>query len=188
VSANDVAQRFVLSYVFELPFGKGHAIGTNWAGLANTLLGGWQANGITTLQSGQPLAITTQNTSNSGSNSLRPNSNGKSAKLSGAIHDRLNRYFDTSVFSQPAPFTFGNTGRTLPDVRGPGPTNFDLSIFKNFAIHERVSLQFRAESFNLFNTPQFDFPNQNLNAVQFGVISNQANDPRQIQLGLKLIW
>lgn len=188
VSANDIAQRLVISYVFELPFGRGHAIGSNWGWLANTLAGGWQANGIATFQSGMPLAITTQNTSNSGSNSLRPNNDGRSARLSGAVHDRLNRYFDTSVFSQPAPFTFGNAGRVLPDVRGPGVSNFDLSVFKNFAITERISLQFRAESFNLMNTPQFDFPNQNLNAVQFGVISAQANSPRQTQFGLKLLF
>lgn len=73
-------------------------------------------------------------------------------------------------------------------MRGRGISNFDLSIFKNFRITERVSLQFRTESFNLMNTPQFDFPDQNLNAVQFGVISNQANNPRQTQFGLKVLF
>jgi hypothetical protein len=188
VSANDIAQRGVLSFVYELPFGRGRTIGSGWSRFTDAVLGGWQTNGILTVQGGQPLAIATQNTSNSFSNSLRPNNNGKSAKLAGSVHSRLNRYFDTSVFSQPAPFTFGNTGRVLPDVRGPGVNSIDLSLFKNFHVTERVSLQFRAESFNFTNTPNFGFPNQNLNNQQFGIISGQANDPRQIQFGLKILF
>lgn len=188
VSANDVAQRGVLSFVYELPFGRGRALGSNWNRVTDAMLGGWQTNGVLAVQGGQPLALATQDTSNSGGNSLRPNNNGQSAKLSGSVHERLERYFNTSVFSQPAPFTFGNTGRTLPDVRGPGTNGIDLSLFKNFAITERTSVQFRAEAFNFTNTPNFGLPNQNLNNQQFGVISSQANSPRQIQFGLKLLF
>jgi hypothetical protein len=93
------------------------------------------------------------------------------------------------VFSQPAAFTFGNTGRTLPDVRGPGTRNLDFSLFKNFRIvAEKVSLQFRAEAFNLFNTPIFGFPNQGQNSPTFGQITTQANTPRQLQMALKLVF
>ncbi|MBI4876319.1 MAG: carboxypeptidase regulatory-like domain-containing protein [Acidobacteria bacterium] len=188
ISANDVSQRLVASFVYELPFGRGHAVGSEWSRPLNALLGGWQTNGILTLQTGQPLALSTQNTSNAGGNVLRPNSTGKSARLDGPTGDRLNRYFDTTVFTQPAPFTFGNTARTLPDVRGPGARNLDFSLFKNFALTEKIALQFRAESFNLSNTPVFGFPNQGLNNVSFGRISGTASDPRQIQFGLKLLY
>ncbi len=158
VSANDVAQRGVFSFVYELPFGRGKALGSGWNRLADAILGGWQTNGIVTVQGGQPLTITTQDTSNSGGAGLRPHNNGQSAKLSGSVHERLNRYFNTSLFSQPAPFMFGNTGRTLPDVRGPGTNAIDLSLFKNFKLTERASVQFRAEAFNFTNTPNFGSP------------------------------
>src|SRR5579872_1998940 len=188
VSPQDVSRILVLSYVYELPLGKGKRFGTNWNRAADTVLGGWQINGITTFQTGQPLTLTAQNTSNSGSLTERPNNNGQSAALSGSIESRLNEYFNSAVFSQPAPFTFGNTGRTLPDVRGPGVNNFDFSLFKTFQPLERLSVQFRAEAFNLLNKPQFGFPNQVLGSGQFGVISTQANSPRQIQFGLKLLF
>ena len=188
ISANDVSQRFVASFVYALPFGRGRHFAGNMNRYLDIVAGGWQMNGIVTLQTGQPIALTTQNTSNSGSNVLRPNNSGKSSKLDGDVESRLTRYFDTSVFSQPAPFTFGNVGRTLPDVRGPGVKNIDFSLFKNFKIVERISLQFRAEAFNLTNTPSFGFPNQNFNAVQFGQITATATDPRQLQFGLKLLF
>ena len=188
VSANDISQLLVFSYVYELPFGKGRRFGSAWNRPVNAVLGGWQMNGIATMSTGLPLALTTQNTSGSGSGVLRPNNNGHSAKLSGSIESRLNGYFNTSVFSQPAPFTFGNTGRTLPDVRAPGVQNFDLSVFKNFRPIEKVSVQFRAEAFNTLNRVQFAAPNIALNSAQFGVISTQANNPRQVQFGLKLLF
>ncbi len=188
VSSIDVSQLLTLSYVYELPVGKGKRFGRGWNRAANAALGNWQINGITSFATGLPLVVTTQNTSGSGSAVLRPNNNGQSAKLSGSLETRLNEYFNTSVFSQPAPFTFGNTGRTLPDVRAPGLKNFDLSLFKNLPLAERFSLQIRAEAFNALNTPRFGAPNTSLNSAQFGVISTQANSPRQLQFALKLLF
>ena len=188
VSANDISQIFVLSYVYELPFGKGKRFGSHWNRPVDAVLGGWQLNGIVTLQTGLPLALTTQNTSGSGSAVLRPNNNGQSGALSGSVEGRLNKYFNTSAFSQPAPFTFGNTGRTLPDVRAPGVRNTDFSLFKNFHLKEWLSLQFRAEAFNLLNSVQFAAPNTSLNSTQFGIISTQINSPRQVQFGVKLLF
>ncbi|MDX1980549.1 MAG: TonB-dependent receptor [Bryobacteraceae bacterium] len=194
----DVAQRMVFSGLYELPVGKGRLLGSGWGRLADALAGGWQVNGIAAFSGGFPL-ILTNTTNNSGSlngmlgagapgNGIqRPNNNGRSAKKTGAVVDRLNAYFDSSVFSQPAPFTFGNTGRTLPDVRGPGLVNIDLSLFKNFRITERGAMvQVRAEAFNLSNTPQFGFPNTTFGTGAFGVVSGQANNPRQIQFGFRL--
>jgi hypothetical protein len=184
----DVPQSLVLSYVYELPFGKGKHFGNSWARPVNWALGGWQFNGITTFSKGLPLGLSTQNTSGSGSDTLYPNNNGHSALLSGSIVNRLNEYFNTPVFSQPAPFTFGNIGPTLPNVRAPGVENFDLSLFKNFHPLEKLTLQFHAEAFNAFNRVQFGAPNQVLSSGQFGVISTQANTPRQIQFALKLLF
>jgi hypothetical protein len=188
VSANDISQLLVISYVYELPFGKARRFGNSWNRPVNAVLGGWQMNGIGTFETGLPLALTTQNSSDSGSGVLRPNNNGHSAKLSGSVISRLNEYFNTSVFSQPAPFTFGSTGRTLPDMRAPGEKNFDLSLFKNFRPIERMTIQFRAEAFNAFNRVQFGAPNTTLSSAQFGVISTQANSPRTIQFALKVLF
>ncbi len=188
ISANDIAQRFVASFVYALPFGRGRQFGAGMNRIVDAFLGGWQMNGIVTFQGGDPLALTTTNSSNAGGNVLRPNNNGQSAKLNGDVESRLAKYFNTSVFSQPAPFTFGNTGRTLPDVRGPGLKNIDFSLFKNFAIVERVSLQFRAEAFNLTNTPSFSDPNQAFNNNLFGQINGTSNIARQVQFGLKLLF
>lgn len=189
VSPNDVSQRFVASFVAELPFGRGKHFGANLPVVLDYILGGWQANTIYTWQTGLPLAITAPNTSQSGSVTLRPNNNGTSAKIDGGDpQTRLNRWFDTSVFSQPDPFTFGNAGRTLPNVRGPGSVNLDFSLFKTFRFSERLRAQFRAESFNLTNTPVFDLPDQVLNSQTFGQINGQSNSPRQIQFALKLLF
>ena len=80
--------------------------------------------------------------------------------------------------------------RTLPDVRGAGINNLDFSVFKNtsFGPSERMTLQFRAEFYNMFNRVLFDLPGMSLGTPQFGVITNQANDPRLLQFALKLMF
>ncbi len=189
VSSNDRSRRLVISGTYEFPLGRGKTFGKNWNRAVDALIGGWQVNGIYTYQTGFPLSVTAQNTcTNCGINTLRPNNNGQSAALSGPVSQRLNEYFNTSVFSQPAPFTFGNAPRTLPDVRGPSSENIDFSLFKFFNPLERLRIEFRAEAFNLLNQVVFGLPNVSLNSNQFGVISSQANGPRTIQFGLKLIF
>jgi hypothetical protein len=184
----DIAHRFVVSYLYELPFGKGRRFGSDTPGIVNAIIGGWQINGITTFQSGTPLSITANNTAGLFNPLTRPNTNGKSAKLSGPVDERLARYFDTSVYSQPAAFTFGNVGASLPDIRTDGIRNFDLSLFKVFAPLEKLRVQFRVEALNAFNTPRFGGPNTSVTSSSFGLISSQANSPRQLQFGLKLLW
>ena len=189
ISSNDISQRLVISGVWELPFGRGKVFGKNWSRPLDAVVGGWQINGIASYQTGFPVSVTTQNTcTNCGNNVLRPNNNGQSAELSGSVAARLNKYFDTSVFSQPAPFTFGNAARTLPDVRGPGQQDVDLSLFKNFHPIERLTAQFRAEAFNLMNQVVFGMPNGTYSNAAFGTITGVANSPRSIQFGLKLLF
>lgn len=182
----DVPQRLVASFNWELPFGPGKPL-LNGGGVAGVIFGGWQVNGIATFQSGTPLGLRTSvNQTNSFGGGSRPNNSGQSAALDGPTVDRLGRYFDTSVFSQPPAFTFGNTGRTLPDVRQPGTANLDFSVIKNTRLHERTSLQFRAEFFNFTNHPAFGSPGTTFGTSSFGVIGS-AGDARIVQLGLKLI-
>ena len=188
VSSNDRSRRLVISGTYQLPVGRGKALGKNWNRALDSLIGEWQVNGIYTYQTGFPLSVTAANTcTNCGVNTIRPNNNGQSAALSGAVSQRLKEYFNTSAFSQPAPFTFGDAPRTLPDVRAPSSHNIDLSLFKEFKPLERLTVEFRAEAYNLLNQVVFGMPNLSINSNQFGVISSQSNSPRTIQFALKLI-
>jgi hypothetical protein len=100
----------------------------------------------------------------------------------------LNGYVNPAAFSAPPAYTYGNVSRTLPDVRGPRYSNLDLSVFKTFAITERMKLQFRAEAFNATNSPMFGLPNQAFGNANFGLITSQANKPRQVQMALRLYF
>ena len=188
VTSYDITQRLVLSYIYDLPFGRGRQFGSNVPRAVNWILGDWQINGITTIQSGAPLQITASNVAGLGNPAEWANSNGQSPILTGDVHNRLNEYFDTSVFSQPAPFTFGNLSPYISDLRAPYMNNTDLSIFKEFLPRENIRVQFRAEFFNAFNRVQFSGPNTSVTSANFGVISSQANTPRETQFGLKILF
>ena len=189
VSPQDVSQRLVMSYIYDLPFGRKGRFGGNIPRWADLVAGNWRLNGITTLSTGVPLALTAPNNSGSGSAVERPNVIGDPNLPGGrSTADQLAAWFNTSVFSQPAAFTFGNVGRTLPNVRSDKLTNFDLSCFKEFPIRETLRAEFRGEFFNAFNTPQFGSPGLSLGGSGFGVVSFQANSPRQVQLALKVIF
>ena len=187
IDPTDVSQRLVLSGVYELPFGKGHALAADNR-FVDQVIGGWQVNSIAVMQTGVPVVITGAN------NNLasRPNSTGQSAKLA---NPTAAEWFNTAVFVNPPLYTYGNLGRVLPDVRNPGVVNVDLSLVKNMIIHEKVRLQFRAESFNVMNHVNLGLvsggfsPGANgLNASgSFGTITS-ARDPRSLQLALKLIF
>jgi hypothetical protein len=191
LSSSDVPQRLVISGNFDLPFGRGKAFGGSTGGVLGKLISGWVTNGIYTAQRGVPLFVTmAANQTGSLGGGARPNSSGKTANLEGDAQPRLNRWFDTSQFSAPAAFTFGTVGRTLPDVRAHGVHNIDFSIFKNtrFGESERYNIQFRAEFYNLLNRVQFDIPGTAFGVPQFGVVTNQINDPRLMQFALKFAF
>ncbi len=190
INAFDAPQRLVIGYNLDVPFGRGK----RWlssGGPATWAATGWEVNGIYTLQSGTPLFFSTAtNLTNSFGGGSRPNNNGKSGKLSGDAHQRLDRWFDTSVFSQPAAFTFGNSSRTSPDIRNDHINNLDAGVFKNnrFGRDGRLNLQFRSEYFNMLNRVRFANPGMVFGNPQFGVVSAQANRPRLIQFALKFIF
>jgi hypothetical protein len=182
-SGFDITHRFTTSTTYELPIGKGRAV--DLEGIANTLLGGWQTNAIFTAQTGLPFTPTL-NTSVSNAGGSRPD-----RLKTGTLEDPdPSRWFDTSfnrpdaAWGVPRQYTYGNAGRNI--LRGPGRVNLDFSIFKNFYLTERFNLQFRAESFNLFNTPQFGLPNSTIGSPAAGTITGLVGNPRQMQFALRL--
>jgi len=125
------------------------------------------------------------NNSNSFGGGQRPDSTGREAKLD---NPTINQWFDTSAFTIPAQYTFGTVGRIHPSIRSDRIESLDGSVFKNFRIRERASVQFRAEWFNLANHPIFGDPNTTVGNVNFGRVLSTANGPRQTQLALKFLF
>ncbi|HWQ52120.1 MAG TPA: TonB-dependent receptor [Bryobacteraceae bacterium] len=174
LSAYDAPQRFVVSGSYRLPFGKNGMFFSNAKGLPGKLVEGWQANAVYTAQSGVPITL-------SSGESL-----GRSAFLPKDQRTRQ-RWFDTSAFRLRETLEFVGTA-ALPDVRTHGSNNFDLSLYKDTQILESLKLQFRAESFNLFNRVAFGAPNSTVGSASFGVITSQVNFSRQLQFAVKLLW
>lgn len=184
VSAFNIPQNLVVSWVYEVPFGRGKRLSTN-NNVIDYIIGGWQFNGIMNLRNGIPYHITVPgdiaNIFNSGTY-LRANLVGD-YKLDNPTPER---WINTSAFAAPDQFTFGNLGRNSlqPDwVR-----RFDLSVFRRFPIKERLNLELRLETFNAFNTPMFAAPNANLASGTFGLVTGVQVPPRQLQLGGKIIF
>jgi len=189
VALYDAPHRAVISFIYDLPFGKGRKFMNSASGAMNRILGGWGINGVSTFQSGNPLSMNMAvNTTNSFGGGQRPNSTGTSANLEGSAQSRVTRWFDTSAFTATPAFTFGNTARSLTDVRSHGVANYDFTVFKNTQITERFGVQFRSEVFNLFNRVQFAYPGTALGNPQFGVVSGQYNNPRLVQFALRLMF
>ncbi|MGI8990498.1 MAG: carboxypeptidase regulatory-like domain-containing protein [Bryobacteraceae bacterium] len=185
-SSYDVPHRFTLSGVGELPFGKGKMFGSTWNSAVNAVLGGWQSNGILTLASGQPLFFyTAVNNSYTFGGGQHPDVVGNPVLASGKS---IYSWFNTAAFAQPANFTSGNLARSYTGVRADWTRNLDFSLFKNFKFMERFNLEFRAEAFNLTNTPVFGAPGATINGANFGVVTGQSNLPRNMQLALKLLF
>ena len=144
----------------------------------------WQVNGVVLFQGGFPFSVIAQDIDSLNViRGQRADVNGD-PNLSGSARS-VSRYFDTSVFSQPGRGYYGNSGRNA--IRGPGINNFDIGVFKNFAATESFRVQFRWESFNALNHPQYNNPVSNLHSPTFGVITS-AKRGRINQFGLKFIW
>jgi hypothetical protein len=183
----DAAQRLVVSYVVDLPLGKGKHFLGNVHGAGDKLLSGWGLAGVTTFQAGLPLALTTaSNLTSSLGGGSRPNVLSSSVAIGGSAQSRLAQWFNTAAFAQPAAFTFGNESRTDPVLRAAGVANYDLTIVKKTSLTERFNLEFRTEFFNLFNRVQFADPGTSFGNPQFGIVSSTQNLPRLVQFGLRL--
>ena len=176
----------------ELPFGKGKRRLPDVTGVPGKLVSGWTITGITTLQAGFPLALTSNATflsADFGAGTPRPNVvPGSHKSMPGSATSRLNEWFNTACFT-PAPlFGFGDESRTDPNLRSAGINNFDFALTKPTAITERVKLQFDAEFFNLFNRVMFGEPGVQAGAPGFGAVTLQQNQPRLVQFAMRLTF
>ncbi|HUS05568.1 MAG TPA: TonB-dependent receptor [Bryobacteraceae bacterium] len=185
----NVAHRSVTSFLYDLPFGHNQKFLTE--GLASKLLGGFQISGIYSMQTGFPFTVNlTGDTAGVGAGTggifVRPNAvPGQTADLPGSERS-TSRYFNTSAFSLPPNFTFGNVGKNT--VTGPGLTNLDLVVSKETRIGENLRFQIRVEAFNIANHSNYNGVGRIINTpATYGKVLNQL-DPRQIQLGAKILF
>ncbi len=186
LSDYDVAHRWVLSYVYDLPFGKGKRLAPENK-VADFLVSGWQITGILTMQTGRPFTVTTgTDRSATGGNNDRPNLIGD-PRVSSPTPER---WFNAAAFALPPAGAFGNAGRNI--IRGDGLHNFDIGVSRFFKVTERQQFQFRAEVFNLANHANFFFPISNFADTAFGTVQRAANTgtgaQRQIQFALKYLF
>ncbi len=183
VSTGNIPHAFAAGFVYELPFGAGRARPlSDWR---ERIAGGWQLAGIVRLQSGSPIAVTQAANLNAfaGFGIQRPNRNGDPSLPE---KERTTaRYFDTSAFSAAPQFTIGTSSRN--PVNGPGYHTLDLMAGKTFALRERLALEFRAEAFNVTNTPPLGNPNGSFGTAAFGSITS-ALDPRVFEFVLKFVF
>lgn len=175
----DRRHNWVSSFTYELPFGRGKALGAKWNRGLDAALGGWQVGGILSLMTGTPFDVSYPGDPQNSGTTNRGDRIG-SGKLD---HPTIDKWFDEFAFVASAPGVYGNTGRNV--LYGPGARNFDLIVGKHFRLPwERHLLQFRFESFNFTNTPRFGQPAAGLRSAATATISS-ADEPRRIQFALK---
>jgi hypothetical protein len=183
LSGFDIPQNLTASVGYELPIGKGKKLLSNSNAVVQNLLGGWQIQGIMVLRSGRPFTPTiSRDVANTGIGGQRPNRIG-SGKLD---NPTIANWFDKTAFALPANFTYGNSGGDI--LREDKFKNLDLSLFKQFQFNERTRLQFRAEAFNLTNSPSFAAPGTNIDVASGGVVTSTISTSRNVQFGMKLYF
>jgi hypothetical protein len=188
----DVPHNFVTSYIWELPFGKGRKLFSQAPRAVDFLIGGWQWQGINTLQSGVPYGVGISTDRANTAVSQNPDAIGKPVEprtlgcwyftsANPACRALLPSQADTFVI--PAQFTYGNAGRNI--LRGDRLVQLDMSLIKNFKVTESKSFDFRAQVFNLTNTPSFGNPGGSTNLATGGQVTSTRNQPRLYEFGLK---
>ncbi len=193
--------RLVLAVSYELPIGRGKPWGKQMNRALDAVLGGWKVNSFVSFQSGNPIGIY-MDSGQLADGRQRPSVSGSprsNLSIRDVVDDRGN-FFNFSLDHQDCPDPDrgaicspgdqvpGNAPRYLSDVRGDGINNLDLSIFKIFRIRESMELQLRAEFFNFTNTPRFGIPGEAFGSDDFGRISEQANQSRHGQIGIRFVW
>jgi hypothetical protein len=170
---------FQFAYVYELPFGGGKRWANDGAGKA--ILGGWQINGIFSSFQGRQFTVTASGSSlNMPGNQQTADQVKETVEKLGNVGDD-GTFFDTSAFTPVTEVRFGTVGRNT--MRGPGVVNMDLGLFRTFKLTEKLNLQFRAEAFNMSNTPHFGNPNGNANSSNFGKITSTPSGSTRDALG-----
>ncbi len=171
---------FQLATLWELPWGQGSGIG-------NAIIRNWQVNGIFSYNQNRTFRVTASGASlNAPGNSQTADQVGSVRRLGGIGSG--NPYFNRDAFTPVTEVRYGTSGRNI--LRGPNQVNLDLSFFRNFPITEDITLEFRAESFNISNTPKFNNPNSNANSSGFFDITSTSgnSNPRLWRFGFKFKW
>lgn len=180
-SSGDMPNVTSFSGIYDLPAGHGHRFASR--GIADTFLGGWQLNAIMSLQSGMPVTVTQATNFNSfaGFSIQRPNLVGRPSLSPG---DRTPaHFFNTSAFATAPQFTIGSASRN--PVRGPAYRDLDLALVKHTTLFRETGMEFRAELFNVTNTPAFSQPNGSFLSAAFGSITSTTTDPRVMQFAIR---
>ncbi|MGA7914489.1 MAG: carboxypeptidase-like regulatory domain-containing protein [Candidatus Acidiferrales bacterium] len=200
LSSQDVSQRLVISYVYDLPFGHGKRYMSDASGAMDKVVSGWGVDGVTTFQKGFPLPIsygasTPLSNANLGIGTLRPNVvAGCNKSTPHVVVPTVGiAWFNPNCFTAPSDWGFGDESRVDATLRSQGINNWDFALFKttNFGPEDKLGIQFRTEFFNTFNRVQFAPPSTAccaLNNPNFGVVNNIANSPRLIQFALKFLF
>lgn len=181
-SSGDMPNVTSFSGLYDLPAGHGHRLASS--GFADTFLGGWQLNAILSLQSGMPVTVTQATNMNSfaGFSLQRPNLLSKPSLLR---RDRTPaHFFNTGAFATAPQFTIGSASRN--PVRGPAYHDLDLALVKHTTLFHETGVEFRAELFNVTNTPEFNQPSGSFGSAAFGTITSTTTDPRVMQLAIRL--
>ena len=178
------SQRFTNSVIYQLPFGRGRQFLSNAGTVEEAILGGWEATGILTLQSGAPFSVQMGTSQANTGTFTRPNRvcNGNLPSSQRTIQ----KWYDTSCFVSPPQYSFGNTGRNI--LIGPGLETLDFSLDKDFQITEGRGLQFRVEAFNLLNHANFDMPGESIGTGSAATITSVITNSREIQVAARFHW
>ena len=191
LSVYSIPQIAQLSFVYQVPFGRHRKYGANVSAWADALLGGWQVNGIYRIDDGLPVQLFLCGGCSTSLPTYGNQYPDLLATLQVAGTGNLNQYFaNPQVAVKPAPYSDGDAPRVLANARIPGTDNLTASLFKEtpLGFREGARLEIRLEAFNLFNRVQFGSPDTNVGDATFGQIAAQANQPRQVQVGLKLYF
>jgi hypothetical protein len=182
-SYTDARHRIVVNAVYNLPFGKGRQF-LNDKSIVSAFVGGWEASAIVSYQTGYPFVVLGTDFSNTNSSSPRPN-----RSCSGVGQKSVTNWFNQSCFSvagSAANPSFGNSRRNILDA--PGQSNTDLAVLRHFNMWDKADLEFRGEFFDAWNTPYFAPPGNNIGSPPtLGKITS-ANDGRNVQVGLKIVF
>jgi hypothetical protein len=179
----DAKHMFTFHGAYDLPVGRGKAVGAQWNRALEFIAGSWRLSSVLTLRTGFPLTISALDRSGTIANYARADLIAPPEGSHGVGPNAT--WFNTAAFRQPRAGTFGSEGVGV--VRGPGLRNLDVSLQKAFPIGETKRFEFRAEAFNFTNTPIFNAPDVNVNSVQFGQVQ-AAQGERNVQLALKFYF
>jgi hypothetical protein len=191
LSNYDIPNAFTMTGIYTLPIGRGHLVGGNMPKWADSAFGGWDLGGLWIWESGEPFTAssgraTTSSTQSTYANYSGSRDIGQVAATNNGIGSGVYYFTEAQIanFSFPTAGFIGNSGRNA--FRGPGFFNVDLALVKRFALTEHIKVLFRTEAYNLFNNVDFANPNATLTSVNFGKITSVVNNPRVMQLALRL--